>query len=324
MNAQKKLLGLGASILALGGAAAEGVNQVRKAREKQQKELFKKYKKALSSSKKGYEKEANIKQENKQIVNNIAKPEVGSFGIEALAGNQPEEKQVVENKKTDWGAELTALHPQQKQKFILSEEGATYPITAENSQTNIPVDEDVKTLNVVKSKIKQRSAAQVAGAKKAGQARAQVWRRANSLGVDHPEDYEFRNVTAKYDWKEIQALGITKTELKTWAMEAAVGNGNEIAEKVNNRLSEYGVYIDPDQLNTDLYDQIESGIGQAVEMNRMKAQEEERYEEWADNYIKEEQTQNYEESSSSNYSVWDDHPEWEGKTRQEIFDSFVF
>lgn len=305
MSAQKKLLGLGASILALGGAAAEGVNQVRKAREKQQKELFKKYKKALSSSKKGYEKEANIKQENKQIVNNIAKPEVGSFGIENIVAAQQEDKQ--------------------KQKFILSEEGATYPIIAENSQTNIPVDEDVKTLNVVKNKAKQRSLAQIAGAKKAGQARAEVWRRANSLGVDHPEDYEFRNVTANYDWKEIQALGITKTELKTWAMEASVGNGNEVAEKVNNRLGEYGIYIDPDQLNTDLYDQIESGISQAVEMNRMKAKEKEMY---ADD---DEEPQ--ESSSSTTYSVWEPeeqpdykaaHPEWEGKTRQEIFDSFVF
>lgn len=101
MNAQKKLLGLGASILALGGAAAQGVDAVRKTREKQQKELFKKYMRALKSSKKGYEKEANIKQENNQIVSNIAKPEANSFGIEALAGEQPEEKQVVENKKTN-------------------------------------------------------------------------------------------------------------------------------------------------------------------------------------------------------------------------------
>lgn len=302
MGAQRQLLGALGSLL---GAVNVATSAVKKARQKQAKAKEKASKKAEKASKQSYEKEANIKQENKQIVNNIAKPEVGSFGIENVVAAQQEDKQ--------------------KQKFILSEEGATYPVTAENSQTNIPIDEDVKTLNVVKSKAKQRSLAQIAGAKKAGQARAEVWRRANSLGVDHPEDYEFRNVTANYDWKEIQALGITKTELKTWAMEASVGNGNEVAEKVNNRLGEYGIYIDPDQLNTDLYDQIESGISQAVEMNRMKAKEEEMY--------KDDEEELQESSSSTTYTVWEPeeqpdykaaHPEWEGKTRQEIFDSFVF
>ena len=181
MGAQKSLLKMGASILALAGATAEIGNSIQKERERQQKELFKKYQRALRSSKKGYEKDANIKQENKQIVNNIAKSEPEKFGIEDLINTKEETKQ------------------QQKQKFILSEEGATYPITAENAQTNIPVDEDVKTLNVVKNKAKQRSLAQIMGAKKAGKARAEVWHRANSLGVDHPEDYEFRNVTARYD-----------------------------------------------------------------------------------------------------------------------------
>lgn len=310
MVAQKSLLRAGAGVLALAGMIGKLNSQFSE--------------KGTKKAKKNYEKEANIKQENKQIVNNIAKPKAGSFRIEVLAEGQPEEKQVVENKKTDWAAELNAIHPQQKQKFILSEEGATYPITAENSQTNIPVDEDVKTLNIVKNKAKQRSAAQVAGAKKAGQARAEVWRRANSLGVDHPEDYEFRTISANYDPKEVQALGITKTELKTWAMEASVGNGNKVAEEVNNRLSDYGVYIEPDQLNTDLYDKIESGIGQALEMNRLKAKEEEMYA----NYENELQD---ESSSSDTYNVWqseedyDTTPsEWEGKSRQEFLDSFVF
>lgn len=338
MNAQKKLLGLGASILALGGAAAEGANQVRRAREKQQKELFKKYKKALNSSKKGYEREANIRQENKQIVNNIAKPEVGSFGIEALAGRQPEEKQIVENKKTDWGAELEALHPQQKQKFILSEEGATYPITAENSQTNIEVDEDVKALEEVKQKQKQIyyddfGRKFVWGGEKKEKNVARAAAISNSLKEFHKtkgyeQDFPVRDYMPNVDDATLRKAGLTKTEFNKLSSILA-GNGNE--SDLQHWFDSHGgdgglaaalVNLDSVDVTRDAAHAIEELI---INKNSLAEQEEEY------NKRLEEGTA----FDTTKYTVWKDpdeeqpdykaaHPEWEGKTRQEIFDSFVF
>ncbi|MDY5324545.1 MAG: hypothetical protein SPG96_06470 [Succinivibrio sp.] len=47
--------------------------------------------------------------------------------------------------------------PAPEQKYISSEEGAYLPIKAENTETKIPVDEDVKKLQEVKANIEKRN-----------------------------------------------------------------------------------------------------------------------------------------------------------------------
>ena len=79
--------------------------------------------------------------------------------------NAPTEKEVVEAKKpVQRLGELAGIEetPATEQKYISSEESAYSPIKAENTETKIPVDEDVQGL----IKVKQKNALRAASGKR--------------------------------------------------------------------------------------------------------------------------------------------------------------
>lgn len=286
MGAQRQLLGALGSLLSAVGVATSAV---KKARQKQALAKEKASKKAEKASKQSYEKEANIKQENKQIVNNIAKPEVGVFGIENIIAEQQE----------------TA--PQQKQKFVLSEEGATYPITAENSQTNIPVDEDIKTLISVKEKSAKRAAAGLTTMNK----RKEAYTRMQQISGDpnvKPEDYEFKwDITDS----ELKKAGYTKTDIKELAVRASF-EPSKVADELG--ISDQKSDWTKDDIEAALKEKIRP-IKEIDEENIPELTKEEKQDaaisEWYENFDR------------NNYKVWD-KPEETELNNDRSFSDIVF
>ena len=139
MNAQKQMLGLGSSVLALAGAAAKLRSSFNE--------------KGSNKAKKSYEKNANIKKENNELTKkSVDRVEQNATPVK-IDPEATNESNLIHT-QSPIGSEAP-----QKQKFILSEEGATFPITAENAKTDIKVDEDVASLIEVRQKNLNRAAA---------------------------------------------------------------------------------------------------------------------------------------------------------------------
>lgn len=262
MNAQYELLKAGGSILALARTMAKLRSKLNE--------------KASDNAKKGYEKAANIKKENKELTQKnieqvVEKKAPQSFGelardeeklpVESkvvekkapqrfggLAGAEetskqadaPAEKEVVKAKKpvqrfgalagveeapapkqknilSEEDAHFPAAAEEpapKKQKFILSEEGAYSPIKAENTETKIPVDEDVQGLIEVKQKNARRTAA------------ASRARKAYIESKGYENDYPIRDYLPDVSDAELYKAGITKTDLNKLSSILA-GNGTE-------------------------------------------------------------------------------------------------
>lgn len=239
INAQKELLKAGGSILALAGTMARLRSRLNE--------------EASDKAKKGYEKAANIKKENNELIkNNIEqvteKKATQSFGelattkeelpveskvVEKKApqhfgelvgveetfkqANAPTEKKVVEAKKpVQRFGELAGVEetPTIEQKYTSGEESAHFPIKAENTETKIPVDEDVQGL----IKVKQKNALRSAASRK-----SQLAYRASK---GYEKDFPIRDYLPNVEDKELYKAGITKTELNKLSSILA-GNGTD-------------------------------------------------------------------------------------------------
>lgn len=226
MNAQKQLLGVGGSVLALAGMIS--------------KLTSKKNEKHKNSAKKGYEKAANTKKENKeltkknidQVTEKKAPQKFGELaGVEETVkqADAPVEKEIVEAKKPvqGFGALAGEEAPAPKQKYILSEEDAYFPVTAENSETKIPVDEDVKGLIEVKQKNALRAAAGKRNADKQEELLALYAKKHHKNEYDRAatknflEEFGFNKSAADY-----KAVGLDKHELNSFA----IAHGEEAGE----------------------------------------------------------------------------------------------
>ncbi len=227
MNAQKQLLGVGGSVLALAGMIS--------------KLTSKKNEKHKNSAKKGYEKAANTKKENNELIKkNIEQvtekkapqPFGELVGVEDTfkQTDAPAEKEIVEAKKPvqGFGALSGEEAPAQKQKFILSEEDAYFPVTAENSETKIPVDEDVKGLIEVKQKNALRAAAGKRNADKQEELVRLYAQKHHRNEYDRAatknflKDLGFNKSAADY-----KAVGLDKHELNSFA----IAEGEEYGEQ---------------------------------------------------------------------------------------------
>lgn len=292
MIAQKSLLRAGASVLALAGIVSK---------------LNSKFSEEGSNkAKKGYEKAVNTKKENKELTNKniqqvIDKKVPQSFGELARTEEEiPVESKVVENKtqiKGFTGAADNTAQP--KQKYILSEEGAYFPIKAEHTETKIPVDEDVKGLIEVKQKNLKRSAA------------ASKARTAYIESKAYEADFPIRDYMPDVSDAELKKAGLTKTDLNKLGSILS-GNGNEA--DVQNWFKEHGAEDLP-----------ESGV---INFGSLRVQEE------AANAIKsyiidknkydvnaqEEYDLSKAEPEEENYKVWQD----EIQETNRNFDGIVF
>lgn len=285
INAQKELLKAGGSILALAGTMARLKSKLNE--------------KASDNAKKGYEKAANIKKENKELTKKnieqvIEKKVPQSFGelardeeeipTEAVKAKSELEKAVVENKKQVKGFEGLPEEAAPKQKYILSEEGAYFPIKAENTETKIPVDEDVQGL----IKAKQKNALRAAAGRK-----SQIAYRA-SKGYEN--DFPIRDYLPNVEDKELYKAGITKTELNNLSSILA-GNGTE--EDIQNWFKKHNasdmpvINMDSLTVSEDTAKEIKRLI---LDKDINLEEEQSKSSEWYDNFTRETNT----------YKVWED------------------
>ena len=264
INAQKELLKAGGSILALAGTMARLKSRLNE--------------KATDKAKNGYEKAANIKKENNELIkNNIEqvteKKAPQSFGelaitkeelpVESkvvekkapqhfgeLAGveekfkqaDAPTEKEVVEAKKpVQRFGELAGVEetPTAEQKYTSSEESAYLPIKAENTETKIPVDEDVQGL----IKVKQKNALRAASSKRSQERYQNIKEKLTYRFADeHNIDDVWRNISLDPNITDemIKKAGFTKTKiLEEWRQ--YINSPTDWMDKQNIRGEEYGI-----------------------------------------------------------------------------------
>ena len=264
INAQKELLKAGGSILALAGTMARLKSRLNE--------------KASDKAKNGYEKAANIKKENNELIkNNIEqvteKKAPQSFGelaitkeelpVESkvvekkapqhfgeLAGvgetfkqaDAPTEKEVVEAKKpAQRFGELAGVEetPTAEQKYISSEESAYSPIKAENTETKIPVDEDVQGL----IKVKQKNALRAAAGQKSQKRYQNIKAKLTGVFADYSNiDDAWREISLDPNVTDemIKKAGFTKTQiLEEW--KNYKDSPSDWIKKINIMGEEYGI-----------------------------------------------------------------------------------
>lgn len=311
INAQKELLKAGGSVLALAGTMARLKSRLNE--------------KASDKAKNGYEKAANIKKENNELIKNnieqvVEKKAPQSFGELAITKEElpveskvvdkkapqrfdfgelvtaedvlkqadaPAEKEVVEAKKPVQrfgelaGAEET---PTTEQKYISSEESAYSPIKAENTETKIPVDEDVQGL----IKVKQKNARRAAASRK-----SQIAYRASK---GYEKDFPIRDYLPNVEDKELYKAGITKTELNKLSSILA-GNGTD--EDIQNWFKKHNasdtpiINMDSLTVSEDTAKEIKRLI---LDKDINLKEEQSESSEWYDNFTRETNT----------YKVWED------------------
>lgn len=184
MVAQKSLLKAGASVLALAGMISKLNSSFSE--------------KGTKKAKQGYERAANTKKENKSIIAKKINPEnTNESNIIHTTSPIANEKPLVSEQPT-------------KQKFILSEEGAYFPIKTENTKTNIPVDEDVKGLIQVKQKNALRMGA---GRKSANEYQQALDKAKTFVGGKTDDIWNEIGLDPSITDKDIREAGYTKTDI---------------------------------------------------------------------------------------------------------------
>ena len=199
----------------------------------------------------------------------------------------PTEKEVVEAKKPVQrfgelaGAEET---PTTEQKYISSEESAYSPIKAENTETKIPVDEDVQGL----IKVKQKNALRAAASRK-----SQLAYRASK---GYEKDFPIRDYLPNVEDKELYKAGITKTELNKLSSILA-GNGTD--EDIQNWFKKHNasdtpiINMDSLTVSEDTAKEIKRLI---LDKDINLKEEQSKSSDWYDNFTRETNT----------YKVWED------------------
>lgn len=272
INAQKELLQAGGSILALAGTMARLRSRLNE--------------EASDKAKKGYEKAANIKKENNELTKkNIEqvteKKTPQSFGeLVTTKEELPVKSKVVEKKAPQHFGELAGVEetPTTEQKYISSEESAFSPIKAENTETKIPVDEDVQGLIEVKQKNALRSAAS---------RKSQIAYRASK---GYEKDFPIRDYLPNVEDKELYKAGITKTELNKLSSILA-GNGTD--EDIQNWFKKHNasdtpiINIDSLTVSEDTAKEIKRLI---LDKDINLKEEQSKSSDWYDNFTRETNT----------------------------------
>jgi len=233
MVAQKSLLKAGASVLALAGMISKLNSSFSE--------------KGTKKAKQGYEKAANTKKENKSIIAKKVNPEnTNESNIIHTTSPIANEKLVVSEQPT-------------KQKFILSEEGAYFPIKAENTKTNIPVDEDVKGLIQVKQKNALRMGA---GRKSANEYQKAIEDAKSLVGGKTDDVWNEIGLDPSITDEDIRKAGYTKTEILR-NFKGYVSEIDSWADEMNRTATNKGVDYAVGQLDDYVLAQQNNEFGRA-------------------------------------------------------------
>lgn len=226
-------------------------------------------------AKKGYEKAANTKKENNKLVKKSI-------------------EQVTEKKAPQpFGAPVG--------------EDANVPVTAENSQTNIPIDEDVKGL----IQVKRKNALRVAAGSKSQ--KSYQWIKAKLTGnfaTEHNIDDVWRgiNLDPTIDDKMIRKAGLTKTQiLEMWEETENKGYNALAGLFAKNDADQYGLAASEE--DPDMREKFGPLLSEYIRAKADGRTLEEKYNE----YWNQENFQNDEEET---YEVWQEEQEFTDKEKE--------
>ena len=322
INAQKELLRAGGSILALAGTMARLKSRLNE--------------KASDKAKKGYEKAANIKKENNELIKkNIEqvteKKAPQSFGELAITKEElPVESKVVEKKAPQHFGELAGVEetfkqadapakkevaeakkpaqrfgelagaeetPTTEQKYISSDESAYSPIKAENTETKIPVDEDVQGL----IEVKQKNALRAASGKRSQKRYQNIKAKLTGTFADYSNiDDAWREISLDPNITDemIKKAGFTKTQiLEEW--NNYKNSPTDWMQKQNIRGEEYGLVgseAEAEDFSYFDFGKLLSNYIKAKAEGKTLAQQQEEYD----------LSKAGEEPEEENYKVWQD------------------
>ena len=225
----------------------------------------------------------------KKVLEQLAQERAKTTSFGELAGveetfkqaDAPTEKEVVEAKKpVQRFGELAGVEetPTTEQKYISSEESAYLPIKAENTETKIPVDEDVQGL----IKVKQKNALRSAASRK-----SQIAYRASK---GYEKDFRIRDYLPNVEDKELYKAGITKTELNKLSSILA-GNGTD--EDIQNWFKKHNASDTPiiDMNSLTVSEDTAKEIKRLILDKDINLEEEQsKSSEWYDNFTRETNT----------------------------------
>ena len=216
------------------------------------------YKKGTSASKKEYTEKVNTTKENKNIKKNISerissetKEEVPATKVTTMADWFPEaaEEKPVEVKEKvsaaeEQPAEVAAEEKPAEVKEKVSAfsdflgEGAVQPISPENSQTNIKVDDEVGKLIEVKQKNAKRSM----GAQKAADKEQELLKYYRQNVAKNPDASrtDMRKYLEQFGYSKpssyYKSVGLDKSNLQRWQLESEGGWSENVADKFDTNI----------------------------------------------------------------------------------------
>ena len=216
------------------------------------------YKKGTSASKKNYTEKVNTTKENKDIKKNISerissetKEEVPTTKVATMADWFPEaaEEKVsatAEEKPAEVKEKVSAAVEEQpaevKEKVSAFSdflgEGAEQPISPENSQTNIKVDDEVGKLIEVKQKNAKRSM----GAQKAADKEQELLKyyRQNVARNPDASRTDMRKYLEQFGYSKpssyYKSVGLDKSNLQRWQLEAEGAWSENAADKFDTNI----------------------------------------------------------------------------------------
>ena len=193
------------------------------------------YKKGTSASKKKYTEKVNTAKENKNIQKNISERISSETKKEAPATKV--------TTIADWFPEAAEEKPAEvKEKISAFNDylgiGAEQPISPENSQTNIKVDDEVGKL----IEVKQKSATRSMGAQKAADKEQELLKYYRQNVAKNPDASrtDMRKYLEQFGYSKpsnyYKSVGLDKSNLQRWQLESEGGWSENVADKFDANI----------------------------------------------------------------------------------------
>ena len=278
------------------------------------KYISRRNKEGQNRAKQSYNLAATIKKQNNELTKSTVENTKPFFGAnysipperdeQKIAEQEVLEKMAEEKTKVTRFGELAGVEeaPDPNQKYISSEEGAYSQIKAENTETKIPVDEDVQGL----IQAKQKNALKAASSKRSQERYQNIKEKLTYRFADeHNIDDVWRNISLDPNITDemIKKAGFTKTKiLEEW--KRYKDSPTDWLDKQNIRGEEYGIVGGTAEAEDfSSFGRLLSAYIKAKAEGKTLAQQEEEY------YLSKVE----EEPEEKNYKVWQDESTEEEK-----------
>ena len=287
-------------------------------------------------AKQSYNTAATIKKQNDELTKNQSEPQKPYFDLSStpeideqkIAEQKVLEEMSQERAKVAGFGELAGVEeaPAPEQKDISSEEGAYFPIKAENTETELPTVSAERSETNISAKdpevqglieVKQKNALRAAASKRSQERYQNIKEKLTYVFADeHNIDDVWRNISLDPNITDemIKKAGFTKTKiLEEWKWYN--DSPSDWMEKQNIRGEEYGIGggIAEEEEGSN-FGRLLSAYIKAKAGGKTLAQQQEEYE----------LSKAEEEPEEENYKVWQDEPTEEEKDETKKDKGIIF